>query len=133
MGRLPRAVGESPTNTADPLPSQHAAKAHRSLVRPGNQSESRMTEKIAGTAESESKKAMYQARDARNGALVMVREAIHALCCGDIGDVEYLTVQQELIGLCSGVCDLSHAYHEACERAAEVRAARVSGKRARTP
>ena len=92
-----------------------------------------MTEEIAGTAESESKKAMYQARDARNGALVMVREAIHALCCGDIGDVEYLTVQQELVGLCSRVCDLSHAYHEACERAAEVRAARVSGKRARTP
>jgi hypothetical protein len=29
-----------------------------------------MIEKIARTAESESKKAMYQARDARNGALV---------------------------------------------------------------
>ena len=92
-----------------------------------------MTEKVTRTAESKSKKAMYQARDTRNGALVMVREAIHALCCRDIGDVEYLSVQQELIGLCSGVCDLSHAYHEACERAAEVRAARVSGKRARTP
>jgi hypothetical protein len=75
---------------------------------------------------------MYQAHDARNGALAMVREAIHALCCHDIGDVEYLTVQQELIGLCSRVCDLSHAYHEACERAAEVRAARAQREVART-
>ena len=92
-----------------------------------------MTEKVTRTAESKSKKAIYQARDTRNGALVMVREAIHAMCCRDIGDVEYFTVQRELVGLCSRACDLSHAYHEACERAAEVRAARVSGKRARTP
>jgi hypothetical protein len=92
-----------------------------------------MTEEIARIAESESKKAMSQAREARNGALAMVREAIHALCCRDIGDFEYLTVQQELIGLCSGVCDLSYAYHEACERAAEVRAARAQREVARTP
>jgi hypothetical protein len=84
-----------------------------------------MIEKIARTAESESKEAMYHVRDTRNGALVMVREAIHALCCRDIGEVEYLTVQQELIGLCSRACDLSHAYHEACERAADLRAARA--------
>jgi len=91
-----------------------------------------MTEKVTRTAESKSKKAMYQARDIRNGALVMVREAIHALCCRDIGDVEYLTVQQELIGLCSRACDLSHAYHEACERAAEVQAARAQREAAGT-
>jgi len=92
-----------------------------------------MTEEIVRIAESESKKAVYQARDVRNGALGMVREAIHALCCCDIGDVGYLTVQQELVGLCSGVCDLSHAHHEACEWAAQVRAARAQREAARTP
>ena len=94
-------------------------------------------EKIAGAAESESKKpeskkpeskkAMYQARDDRNGALVLVREAIHAMSCRDIGDLEYLRVQQELIRLCSRACDLSHAYREALEMAAQVRA--VSAQR----
>lgn len=92
-----------------------------------------MIEKIARTAESESEKAMYQARDARNGALAVVREAIHVLFCDDIGGVEYLAVQQELIGLCSRVCDLSHAYHQACERAAEVRAARAQREAAPAP
>jgi hypothetical protein len=92
-----------------------------------------MTEKVTRIAESKSKKAIYQARDTRNGALVMVREAIHALCCRDIGDVEYLTVQRELVGLCSRACDLSHAYHEACERAAEVQAARAQREASRTP
>ena len=66
--------------------------------------------------------AMQQARQARNGALAMVREAIHALSCRDIGDLEYLRVQQDLIRLCSRACDLSHAYRAACEMAARVRA-----------
>lgn len=84
-----------------------------------------MTEQITRTAESESKNAMHQAREARNGALGMVGAAIHALSCRDIGDVEYPIVQQELMGLCSRACDLSHAYHQACERAAQVRPARA--------
>jgi hypothetical protein len=132
MGRLPTAVREPSPNSADPLPSQHAAKTHRSPVRPRSQAESRTTEEIARTAESESREALSQARDARKGAVVRVREAIHDLCCRDIGDVEYLAVQQELIGLCAGVCDLSHAYREACERAAEVRATGVQREAART-
>jgi hypothetical protein len=41
---------------------------------------------------------MRRARDARSGALVMVREATHALRCRDIGDVEYLIVQRDLAG-----------------------------------
>ena len=56
----------------------------------------------------------------------------NALGCHDIGDVEYLAVQQELIGLCSRACDLSHAYHVAYERATEVRAAHAQREAART-
>ena len=82
-----------------------------------------MTEKIAWTALTEAEEAMCQARDARNDALTKVREAIHALCCRDVGQVEYPRVQQEFIELCSGACDVSHTYRDACEKAAETRAA----------